>query len=72
MIYGSDKVTTGASNDIERATEIARNGSPNGLDAETGPINYGSPEQEIFLGHEINQHKDFSDILLTSLINVFN
>lgn len=62
IIYGAHKVTTGASNDIERATEIARNMVTKwGLDDETGPINYGSAEQEIFLGRDITQHKDFSD-----------
>ena len=72
LIYGFDKVTTGASNDIERATEIARNMVTKwGLDTKTGPINYGSADQEIFLGREINP-RTFLMKLPASLMRVLS
>jgi cell division protease FtsH len=51
LIFGTDKVTTGASNDIERATKMARNMVTKwGLSDELGPIAYGEEEDEVFLG----------------------
>ncbi|MBL4647401.1 MAG: ATP-dependent zinc metalloprotease FtsH, partial [Gammaproteobacteria bacterium] len=51
LIFGEEKVTTGASNDIERATEIARNMVTQwGLSKRLGPLTYGEQEQEIFVG----------------------
>ncbi|HEV7122394.1 MAG TPA: ATP-dependent zinc metalloprotease FtsH, partial [Rhodanobacter sp.] len=51
LIFGVDKVTTGASNDIERATKMARNMATKwGLSDELGPITYGEDEDEVFLG----------------------
>lgn len=62
MIFGSDKVTTGASNDIERATELARNMVTKwGLSDKLGPLSYGEDEGEIFLGRSVTQHKNLSD-----------
>ena len=50
MIFGYDMVTTGASNDIERATDLARNIVTRwGLSEALGPINYGQDEGEVFL-----------------------
>lgn len=62
LIYGSDMVTTGASNDIERATELARNMVTKwGLSSKLGPLSYSEEEGEIFLGRSVTQHKNVSD-----------
>ena len=62
LIFGADKVTTGASNDIERATKMARNMVTKwGLSDELGPIAYGEEDDEVFLGRSITQHKSVSD-----------
>lgn len=63
LIYGADKVTTGASNDIERATEIARNMVTKwGLSDKLGPLAYSEDEGEVFLGRSVTQHKNVSDV----------
>ncbi|MEX1082234.1 MAG: ATP-dependent zinc metalloprotease FtsH [Halofilum sp. (in: g-proteobacteria)] len=62
LIFGSDRVTTGASNDIERATAIARNMVTKwGLSDKLGPLSYGEDENEVFLGRSVTQHKHMSD-----------
>jgi cell division protease FtsH len=62
LIYGADAVTTGAQNDIHRATEIARNMVTKwGLSDELGPRTYSEDEGEVFLGHSVTQHKVVSD-----------
>ncbi len=62
LIFGTDKVTTGASNDIERATKMARNMVTKwGLSDELGPIAYGEEDDEVFLGRSVTQHKSVSD-----------
>jgi cell division protease FtsH len=62
LIFGSDMVTTGASNDIQRATELARNMVTKwGLSDKLGPLTYSEDEQEVFLGHSVTQHKNVSD-----------
>ncbi|MDR7192987.1 ATP-dependent zinc metalloprotease FtsH [Luteimonas terrae] len=62
LIFGGDKVTTGASNDIERATKMARNMVTKwGLSDELGPIAYGEEDDEVFLGRSVTQHKSVSD-----------
>jgi cell division protease FtsH len=62
LIFGNDKVTTGASNDIERATKMARNMVTKwGLSDELGPIAYGEEDDEVFLGRSVTQHKSVSD-----------
>ena len=54
--------TTGASNDIERATEIARKMvCEYGMSEQLGPLAFGKKEEEIFLGREITQHRDYSE-----------
>ncbi|NQY51612.1 MAG: ATP-dependent zinc metalloprotease FtsH [Piscirickettsiaceae bacterium] len=63
MIFGTEAVTTGASNDIQRATELAHNMVTKwGLSDNMGPMSYGEDEGEIFLGRSITQHKAVSDL----------
>jgi len=54
-------ITTGASNDIEKATEIARSMVCEYGMSELGPLAYGKKEEQIFLGREISQHRDYSE-----------
>jgi len=54
-------ITTGAGNDIERATEIARNMVCEWGMSELGPLAFGKKDEAIFLGREINQHRDYSE-----------
>ena len=62
MINGADGVTTGASNDIERATELARNMVTKwGLSDRLGPLTYSEDDGEVFLGRSVTQHKQGSD-----------
>ena len=62
IVFGATAVTTGASNDIERATEIARNMVTRwGLSAKLGPMTYSDDEGEVFLGRSVTQHKMVSD-----------
>jgi len=63
MTLGADHVTTGASNDIERATEIARNMVTKwGLSEKLGPLTYSEDDGEVFLGRSVTQHKHVSDV----------
>ena len=63
LIFGKDAVTTGASNDIERATEIARNMVTKwGLSEKLGPLAYSEEEGEVFLGRSVTQTKQISDV----------
>jgi cell division protease FtsH len=56
-------VTTGASNDIERATELARNMVTKwGLSDKLGPLTYSEETGEVFLGRSVTQHKQVSDV----------
>jgi len=62
IIFGPSQVTTGASNDIERATDLARNMVTKwGLSEKLGPLAYTKDEGEVFLGHSVTQHKMMSD-----------
>ena len=54
-------ITTGASNDIERATELARSMVCEYGMSELGPLTFGKKEEQIFLGREISQHRDYSE-----------
>ncbi len=57
-----DEITTGAGNDLERATDLARKMVCEwGMSDELGPLTYGKKEEQIFLGREIAQHRDFSE-----------
>jgi cell division protease FtsH len=54
-------ITTGASNDIERATELARSMVCEYGMSDLGPLTFGKKEEQIFLGREISQHRDYSE-----------
>ena len=54
-------ITTGAGNDIERATDIARRMVCEWGMSELGPLSFGKREEQIFLGREIAQHRDYSE-----------
>jgi cell division protease FtsH len=54
-------ITTGASSDLERATELARSMVCEYGMSELGPVTFGKKEEQIFLGREISQHRDFSE-----------
>lgn len=62
MIFGPEKVTTGASSDISMATQMARRMVTEwGMSNVLGPITYGENTQEVFLGHSVTQHKNISE-----------
>lgn len=62
IVFGLDHVTTGASNDIEKATEIARNMVTRwGLSDKLGPLSYSEEDDEVFLGRAVTRHKQVSD-----------
>ena len=68
LIFGKDSVTTGASNDIEKATEIARKMVTKwGLSDKLGPLTYIEDEGEVFLGRSVTQHKQVSDITVKTI-----
>jgi cell division protease FtsH len=57
-----NEYNTGASNDIQRASDLARKMVCEwGMSETLGPINYGKKEEEIFLGREIQKHRDYSE-----------
>lgn len=61
--FGADAMTTGAANDIERATGIARNMVKKwGLSDKLGPLVYSAEEGEVFLGRSVTSHKEISDV----------
>lgn len=62
IIFGPNQVTTGASNDIQKATELARSMVTKwGLSEKLGPLTFGDNEQEVFLGHSVARHKEISE-----------
>ncbi len=68
LIFGQENVTTGASNDIERATDIARNMVTKwGLSERLGPLTYGTDEGEVFLGHSVTKRKELSEDTANSI-----
>ncbi|MBO0912637.1 MAG: ATP-dependent zinc metalloprotease FtsH, partial [Acidobacteria bacterium] len=56
-----NQMSTGAGNDIERATELARKMVCEFGMSDLGPLTFGKKEEQIFLGREINQHRDYSE-----------
>lgn len=62
LIFGYDKVTTGASSDISMATNMARRMVTEwGMSDKLGPLRYTSDQEEVFLGHSVSQSKNMSD-----------
>jgi cell division protease FtsH len=62
LIFGHNKVTTGASSDIKMATELARRMVTEwGMSDKLGPLRFDDNEQEVFLGHSVTQRKNVSD-----------
>lgn len=62
IIFGVEKVTTGASSDIKMLTDTARRMVTEwGMSEKLGPITYGEVSQEVFLGHSVAQHKNVSE-----------
>jgi len=68
LVFGKEAVTTGASNDIERSTELARNMVTKwGLSEKLGPLTYSEDDGEVFLGRTVTQHKQVSDVTVHSI-----
>jgi len=61
LYLGAENITTGASNDIERSTELARSMVCEYGMSDLGPLTFGKKEEQIFLGREISQHRDYSE-----------
>jgi cell division protease FtsH len=62
LIFGDDRVTTGAADDIRRATGLARRMVTEfGFSDKLGPLRYAENEEEVFLGHSVTQRKNVSD-----------
>lgn len=62
LIFGLERITTGAANDIQRATDITRNMVTKwGMSDKLGPLTYGEDEGEVFLGHTVTKRKELSD-----------
>ncbi len=60
VVFG--RISTGAANDIKQATELAHNMVRNwGMSEALGPLSYGQQDEQIFLGREIAQHRDYSE-----------
>jgi cell division protease FtsH len=62
LIFGKDRVTTGAGNDIKQATDLARRMiTEYGFSEKLGPLRYEDNQEEVFLGHSVSQHKNVAD-----------
>ena len=62
LIFGAEQVTTGAANDIQQATGLARKMVTEwGMSDKLGPLLYEANDEEVFLGHSVTQHKNISD-----------
>jgi cell division protease FtsH len=62
LVFGSENMTTGAGNDLERATELARKMVCEwGMSDKLGPLTFGKREESIFLGKEFARHQDYSE-----------
>jgi cell division protease FtsH len=62
LIFGAEKVTTGAADDIRRATNLARRMVTEfGFSEKLGPLRYSENEEEVFLGHSVTQRKNVSE-----------
>ena len=62
IIFGHDKVTSGASSDIDMATKMAKNMvTKYGMSKELGPLAYGENEEEVFLGRSVTKNQQMSE-----------
>ena len=62
LIYGKDNITTGAGNDIQQATNLAKRMVKEfGFSDKLGPLRYESNQEEVFLGHSVSQQTNISD-----------
>ena len=62
LVFGKENITTGAGNDIQQATNIARRMVTEfGFSAKLGPLRYSDNEEEVFLGHSVARQKHVSD-----------
>ena len=62
LVFGKDNITTGAGNDIQQATNIARAMVTRlGMSKKLGPRTFGKREELVFLGREISEQRDYSD-----------
>jgi cell division protease FtsH len=62
MIFGDENLTTGASNDLRVATDLARTMvTQYGMSEKLGPRTYGQREEMVFLGRDFNEHKNYSE-----------
>jgi len=69
VVFGADKVTTGAGNDLERATELARKMVCEWGMSQLGPLTFGKREEAIFLGKEFVRHQDYSESTAIAIDN---
>ena len=68
LIFGAEKVTTGASSDIKMATDMARRMVTEwGMSDEMGPIHYGSDREEVFLGYSMGNQKSIAGTTLSKV-----
>ncbi|MCB2101280.1 MAG: ATP-dependent zinc metalloprotease FtsH, partial [Rhodobacterales bacterium] len=62
IAYGDEHLNTGAGNDIQQATDLARRMVTEwGMSDRLGPLRYTDNQEEVFLGHSVTQHKNLSD-----------
>jgi len=69
VVFGEDHVTTGAGNDLERATELARKMVCEWGMSHMGPLTFGKREEAIFLGKEFARHQDYSEATAVEIDN---
>ena len=62
IVYGKDSITTGASNDLEKVTSLARNMvTTYGMSEKMGNLQYGKSEEHVFMGRDFGHTRDFSE-----------
>jgi len=69
VVLGEDHITTGAGNDLERATELARKMVCEWGMSHMGPLTFGKREEAIFLGKEFARHQDYSEATSVEIDN---
>jgi len=68
-VFGPERITTGAGNDLERATELARKMVCEWGMSQMGPLTFGKREEAIFLGKEFARHQDYSEATAVEIDN---